>query len=762
MIQERALPKGSALFEREIEKLRKLMWFTVGFAAACAVGAYLLFDNILLLIAGIALLFGIVGCFLKNLGVRITATILLGIAAGGLWVWGHHAIYLNTAKYHDGKTVETTVEIIDYSYPTEFGIAADGKIKLEGKSYRIRLYTTGAGPLSPGDTVTGSLELRYTGAGGKQNATYHQGSGIPLLGYADKASVVQKATTVPRKYFAAELRQTILNQIENVFPQDTTGFARALLLGETDQLSYRLDVAFQRSGIRHVVAVSGLHIAILFSLVYLLTMRRRLLTVLLGIPVLVLFAMIAGFTPSVVRACVMQGLIVLALLVDKEYDPPTALATAVLVMLVANPMTITSVSFQLSVGCMVGIFLFSGKIHKFLYRGKVKKWGKGKGIPARCVRWTVNSVCISVSATVLTVPLSAFYFGSISIVSVVTNILTLWIISFIFYGIMIACALGFLWPVVGKAVAWFVSWFMRYVIVVADWMSAIPFAAVYTCSVYILAWLIFVYVLIAVFLFCKKKRPKEFLCCIAVSLAFCIGCSYVEPLMGDYRMTVLDVGHGQCILLQSKGKTYMVDCGGTNADRTADAAVHALYAQGVTTLDGFFMTHYDRDHVSGVENLLSQIHVKKLYLPDIATATAYREVFSKADAPITWVTNDTVIEENNVRITLCAGGKSLDENENSMCVLFQTEKCDILITGDRSTAGEAGLLSRMSLPQLEILVAGHHGSKNSTGTRLLEATMPKVVVISGDAPSGELLERIAMYGISVLRTDLQGTFTLRG
>ena len=741
--------------------MRKLLWFTVGFAAACAIGAYLLFGNILILIASVCLGLGIAGCFVENLHIRVVAAVLLGVAVGSLWVWGYHAFYLQTAKSFDGKTVETTVEISDYSYQTEFGIAADGKVKLEGKTYKIRLYTMGD-TLSPGDKVTGSVELRYTGSGGEQDATYHQGNGIPLLGYADKATILEKAAKIPAKYFAVELRQKILDCIENIFPKDTLGFARALLLGETDMLSYKLDVDFQRSGIRHVIAVSGLHIAILFSLVYMLTMHQRHLAVLLGIPVLVLFAMLAGFTPSVVRACVMQGLVVLALMVDKEYDPPTALAFAVLVMLVVNPMTITSVSFQLSVGCMAGIFLFSGKLHNFLYRGKAKKWGKGKRFFARCVRWIVNSLCISVSATVFTMPLSAYYFGSISILSVVTNILTLWIVSVIFYGIMVAVAVGFAWPVAGKAVAWAVSWCMRYVMIVAGWVSAVPFAAVYTQSVYILAWLIFVYVLIGVFLLSKRRSPKVFACCIAVSLVFSIALSYIEPLTDDYRMTVLDVGEGQCILLQSGGKRYMVDCGGTSETITADAAVHALYAQGVTALDGLIVTHYDKDHVNGAEALMGQIRVKQLYLPDTETESAYKTVLSGTDVPISWIKEDRVLQDKDLKITLFAGGKTNDENENSLCVLFQTEKCDILITGDRSIGGEAGLLYRSELPQLEVLVAGHHGSKNSTGTKLLEATAPKTVVISGDAPAKDLLDRLAKYGISVLRTDLQGTITLRG
>ena len=746
-------------FEREIEKLRKLMWFAVGFTAACALGAYLLFDNFLLMIALLCLVAFVGCCFVKNKPAKIAAAILLGIFVGGFSMWGYRTFYLDTAKTAESVTAVRRVEITDYSRPTQQGISAEGKIRLDGKAYKIRVYTDTVDTLSPGDVFVGSMELRFTGAGGEKGASYHQGDGIFLLGYAEKESTVVRAERIPNKYFAAQLRQKILNCLDSMFPEDTLGFARALLLGETDRLSYKADVDFQRSGIRHVVAVSGLHISILFSLVYLVTVRQRHLTLLLGIPVLLLFAAIAGFTPSVVRACVMQGLIVLALLVDREYDPPTALSSAVLVILIANPLTVTSVSFQLSVGCIVGMFLFSGKIHKFLYRGKIRSLGKGKGLLSSCVRWIVNSVSISVSATIVTVPVSAFYFGTVSVLSVLTNILTLWVVSTIFYGVMIACALGFLWPAAGKALAWCVSWLMRYVMLVEDWISGIPFATVYTQSVYILAWLIFAYVLLAVFLICKKRKPLEFLCCIAVSLAICITCSCVEPYLDNYRVTVLDVGQGQCILLQSDGKTYMVDCGGSYGDSTSDAAIQQLCSQGVTKLDGLIVTEIAEEHTNAMENLMTQISVKRLYLPKGNDTIPLLD----SNVPISRVGEDMVLEGSGFQITLFAP----EDGESGMCVLFQAKKCDILITGDRDKAGEAALLRRTRLPKLEFLIAGDHGGKNATGTELLGATEPKTVVISSAknsyrTPAKELLDRLDLYGIPVLRTDRQGTLILRG
>lgn len=435
--------------------MRKLMWFSIGVAAACAAGAYLLSGMWLLILALICV--AAMSMLVAVKGNRVALTLLLGCAVGFSWFWIYDIAYLEVARNNDGKTVSLTVEITDYSYDTDYGVAADGRVELKGRTYKIRIYRNGFDPLSPGDFVQGDVRLRYTSDGAEGDATYHQGKGIFLLGYVEENATLLNEEPVPQRYFPSILRRSILSHLDTLFPEDTLAFARALLLGDSTKLTYETDTAFKVSGIRHVIAVSGLHVSILFSLVYTMSGKRRIMTAIFGLPILVLFAAVAGFTPSIVRACIMQGLMILALLVNKEYDPPTALAFAVLVMLTANPITITSVSFQLSVGCMVGIFLFAGKIHKYLLQEKRLGTGKGNSVKARFFRWVASSISVSLSAMAVTTSLSAYYFGMVSIVGVLTNLLTLWVISFVFYGIMAASIVGIIWLPLGKGIASFIS-----------------------------------------------------------------------------------------------------------------------------------------------------------------------------------------------------------------------------------------------------------------------------------------------------------------
>lgn len=754
---------AASIFQKGDRCMRKLMWFTIGFAAACFVGIYCGIGFWLALVASASAAFLF---FIKFNYRNIVIAILVGMTVGSLWLFGYENLYLKTAKQWDGETVSATVIVSDYSYATDYGVAADGQLVLGDKSFRVRLYLEETEPLSPGDKIHGKFRLRATTPDSLQGSTYHQGEGVFLLAYVSDASV-DYATETTVQFFSAVLKKKIISILDNTFPEDTLAFARALLLGDSSLLSYEDDTAFKLSGIRHVIAVSGLHVSILFSLVCIFSGRRRVLTALIGIPILFLFAAVAGFTPSVVRACIMQGLMILGLLFNKEYDPPTALSFAVLTMLCINPMTVTSVSFQLSVGCLVGIFLFYQRIRNYL----VRRAGvaKGMSVKARLLRGICSSVSVTLSATIATTPLSAWYFGTVSLVGILTNLLTLWIVSFIFYGIMLVCFLGTVWPSAAVIVAKLVSWPVRYVLFVAKLMSDWVFSAVYTCSIYIIIWLVLCYLLFGVFLLSKRKRTGFLLLCMLTGLSAAMFLSWLEPQLDDYRVTVLDVGQGQSALIQFEGRNYLVDCGGDTDKGTADAVAETLLSQGITKLDGLILSHYDKDHAGGAALLLSRIKTKALYLPDIADDGGLRDhLQAQFPEQIIWVRECLVLSDKESDFTLFPAPDSDKGNESCLSVLFQRENCDILFTGDLGFSGEQTLMDHVDLPELNLLVVGHHGSANATGLPLLHKTKPNAAVISVGKdnyhghPSADVLYRLRLFDCHIWRTDLDGTIIFRG
>lgn len=747
--------------------MRKLMWFTIGFAVACAICAYLLSDAWLLPAALLCLIPFVIILFVPTVRRTPATYIVLGCLIGLLWSWGYDSIHLAPLRNCHGRTEFLSIQATDYAIPTESGVMADGKVEINGKSHHIHFYINQDIQLKPGDRINGGFRLRYTG--GKEDATYHSSKGIFLLAYPKGEIRFELTDTVPARYFPVQLRQKILSLLETLLPSDTLAFAQALLVGETAGLSYETDNALKTSGIRHVVAVSGLHVSILFALVYLLCGKQRYLTAMIGLPVLLLFAAIAGFSPSIVRACLMQALMILALVINKEYDPPTALAFAVLVILTTNPWAITSVSLQLSAGCMIGIFLFSTPIHDYLLQPGRLGDGKGDSIRPKLARWIAGSVSVTLSAMIVTTPLCTAYFGCVSISGILTNLLTLWVISFVFYGLIAVCVLGAIWLPLGYFVAWGISWPIRFVLKVAMMISRVPVSAVYTCSIYIVIWLVLCYVLLMAFKKFRKKHPALLAGCMAVGLIVALFLSWVEPRMDAYRVTAVDVGQGQCLIFQNEDEYYMVDCGGDTDELAADRAAQLLLSQGVFRLDGVIVTHYDADHAGGVADLLLRIPADTLYLPIYNGENELRDQLAAQYADrIAWVEQTQLLQLEDGLITIIPSQNRQDTNESSLCVLFQKPNCDILVTGDRSIEGEQELMDTVDLPDLEILVAGHHGSATSTSWELLNVTRPEIVLISvGEDnsyghPTWEALERMHLFECLVYRTDLEGTLIFRG
>lgn len=745
--------------------MRKLMWFCVGFAAAVLTGIYCLSADTMLLAAAIGAvgLAAAIVAMRKYAKLRICTAILLGCVVGFTWTAVFDAAYLSVPHAADGQTLTMTLTATDYSEQTDYGVAVQGIGKLNGKIYRVRVYLPSQASVSPGDRLTGDFRLKTTLPSETDDSTYYAAKGIFLTARSSVLPSSEKADKLPWYGYPAYVRRTVKSVLSEVLPEDTVGFAVALLIGDKEYLDYETNTAFKISGISHVIAVSGLHVSILFGLIYFLVGRKNIPALLLGVPILFFFAAVAGFSPSIMRACIMYSLMLLATAINKEYDPPTALAFAVLVLLLADPWTAASVSFQLSVSCVAGIFLFAEPIRTWLM--DKKRLGRFKGRVRKAANAFSASVAISLGATVFVTPLCAYYFGTVSLAGPLTNLLTLWIVSAIFYGAMAVTVIGLIWTPLGKVVGWFVAWPIRYVLTVAKAIATVPLAAVYTDSVYIVLWLVFVYVLLGAFLLMKRKRVGLTALCALLALCVALTASWIEPRLDDCRVTVLDVGQGQCIVLQSEGKTFVVDCGGSSDTNAADTAANRLMSQGVFSVDGLILTHYDRDHAAGAAYLLTRIPAKTLYLPNCADIDGTSHALA-VHKDRRYVTETTVLSFGNTQITLIPSQSDLSDNESGQCILFQTKKCAILITGDRTMAGEQELMRMIDLPKLDMLIVGHHGSKYSTDPQLLAQTRPEIAVISvGENtyghPTQEVLERLAQAGCTVFRTDINGSIVFR-
>ncbi len=738
--------------------MRRLMWFSLGFAISCGLGAWSIPFSVWIPVLLWVLLFVLSR---KWEQLKPGMMLVLGCLAGSLWFGLYSQAYLAPAVQADGLVLDAEIQITDYSQESTYGCAATGVVSLEGRTYQVWTYVNDMDMLEPGDTLSGQFRFRVTTPGGEEEMTYHSGKGIFLVASQRGEAAVGRAEQEHWRCAAARLRQSIREILAAYFPEYALGFVQALLIGDTGRLDYQTDVAFQITGIRHVIAVSGLHVSILFTLLGMVTFKRRYLMALIGFPALAVFAAAAGFTPSVTRACIMSGLMLLSLLLEKEYDGPTALSFAALTMLVLNPLAITSVSFQMSAASVAGIFLFYEPIRAWM----LKKLPRRKDFIGRAVGSLSATVSMTLSATALTIPLTAYYFGTVSLIAMLTNLLVLWVITPVFFGILAVCGLQFFWKGGAAVLAKLVSIPVRCILWLSRLLAKFPLAAVYTSSMFIVIWLVASYILIALFLLRKKRSVTVLVSQIVTGLCIAVLLSWQIP-KEETKITMLDVGQGQSILLQSEGCTWLVDCGGNSDKVAADAAAKQLLGQGIDTLDGVIMTHYDRDHMGGLPYLLQRIDSNVLILPDTMDQEK-KESLPEGNYE-TILTKDTVtIEYGTSRLTVFGPVYSGYSNENSLCILFETENCAILIPGDRSKFGEAMLLREFTLPDVDILVAGHHGSASSTSEELLDAVKPETVLISVEEdnryghPAQELLDRLQARHIEIIRTDEAGTIVIR-
>lgn len=744
--------------------MRKLVWFTMGFGAACLVGTWFAPGLYALLLAAAALVF--CGAFFlfspKHVIFRIGSCMALGVAVGLVWFCLYDGILLQPARLADGTKREISLLVTDYPEKTDYGISVDGTAEIGGRHYRCRLYLVKPKQTpKPGQRVQVQAKLRLTTDGGIYAPTYHRSNGMFLLAYGQGEGRITpgKANLLT---LSGELRHGITELLERTFPQDAVGFIKALLLGDKSGLSYSQRNELSLGGVSHVAAVSGLHLSAVFALLYLLTFRRRLPTVLLGIPGIVFFAAVTGFSPSVCRAGIMIGTALAARLLRRDYDLPAALAFAALTLMVLNPTVCAGVGFQMSVGAVAGIFLFGGKLARFL-KGRIPQGKIYSGI----LNFLASTVAVSIGASVFTAPISAMAFGGLSLLAPVGNVLVLWAVTLIFYGAIFACVCAGIWMPLGMGMGKVVGLLVQYVLTVCKCLGKIPFGTVYPeFNLYIKLWVVFALVLLTAFALNQYRKPGIFLFSLCLGLFAAMIFPVLEPLTEPFRVTVLDVGQGQCIILQGRGRTFLVDCGGDGKDQPGEMAARYLLTQGVGRVDGVILTHYDDDHICGTEQFLSRIHTEALYLPFHPEDESCQRLSAAARETV-FVTEDLLISWDDTELRIFAPLTDGASNESGLSVLFTAGKYDTLITGDMNASTEELLLASHSLPSGELLLAGHHGSKYSTGEALLTAFEPDVLAISvGENsyghPAEVVLERAADMQIPVVRTDREGTIIFRG
>ena len=761
--------------------MHKLATFAAAYSAAAFFAVLILPEGALLPLGGLCALAACVLAVLKRLlpqTVRRRALLCAaGMSLGLVWTSCYGHIFLDPAQELDDRTVMLTGTVTDWPQEEDYGAKVTVRAHLEGGVDVTALLYIDKDylHLRPGDRITTIAHCSIaTHSVRGEEISYYTAKGVFLTARAYGDMQVDRPEHTPVSALAPMLSRALNDSAQRVFPSDTPGLFRALITGDKSGLNESFQTELQRTGLSHVVVVSGMHLAYLASMIAFVLGPGRKRTAFATVLFVLLVAAMAGFTPSVVRASVMLIMLQLAPLLGRQGDSPTSLALALLVLLIQNPYCAASTSLQLSFGAVCGILLFATplRLRMMRYAGFDAAENRMKRMWNSMARFGTGIIATSLGAMVFTVPVLVFTFGKVSLISPIANLLCLWAVSFAYLSGMAVACLGILWPAAGQMLGVLAAPFVRYLNGVIGGLAQITFASVPVTGFYYTAWLVFLYSMIVLaILLPGKKRWSLPILSGGIVLLLAVWLTGREFRAGELTVHVLDVGQGQSVLLHCQGEYALVDCGGDSYTNAGDIAADQLEATGRSRLDCLIVSHYHDDHANGVPQLLRRVDVERIYLPDVADDTGLRREIElcarEHGTQIVYVTRQQMVAFGRTgRMTVYPPFGKEDVNELGLTVLCSSGDYDVLMTGDMGAEMETLLVQRGSLPDVELMVAGHHGSKYSNSEYLLEQIRPDAVVFSVGInnsyghPAPDVLERCRSVGAKLYRTDLMGAVTI--
>lgn len=590
-------------------------------------------------------------------------------------------------------------------------------------------------------------------------------------------------TWLRRQLYALRARGAVV--IEHALAEPYAALAKGMLLGLDAGIPDELYADFNATGTSHVLVISGSNMALIAGILAAVSSRvvgrkRAVIPALLGIT---LYALLIGAEAPVLRAALMAGLVVVATGLGRRSAAIIGLAVAAWAMALINPLTLWDVGFQLSVAATAGLILFVPGLTAWL----TKLWpaAGGRGLLAGIIQ---DGLVISLAATILVMPLVAYHFGRVSVVSLPANLLIAPVQPLILTwgsGGVAAGVLG-ISPIaqVMLWVAWLGLWWTTQVV---EWMAVLPWASVEVDG-YGLPALVITYALLFALYAARRaakgtrsttplgNRAAHWL----VSPALLGGLAVTALLLwsagltlpdGQLHIYFLDVGQGDGILIQTpSGRQVLVD-GGSSPQQlfTQLGAVMPFWDR---ALDVMLLTHSDLDHMGAQVELPRRLAVAQAVttaqVMQQEEAQGWRAGLEGAGTPLAQQEAGGWLDLGD-GIALWVlwpppGATGLEDNDSSLVTKLVYGNFSLLLTGDASALVEEAELTALVPLAATVLKVAHHGSKTGTTPAFVEAVQPGLAVIQLGAdnryghPNAEVFA--ALSGRQVLRTDERGRIHL--
>jgi len=565
------------------------------------------------------------------------------------------------------------------------------------------------------------------------------------------------------------LRGRAERQIRRLFPRNAA-LADALVLGRRETLDRELADRFAASGLVHLLAISGTHVALVAAVLVLLgrvVRLRQRATIWLTIVLIALYLAMIGAPPSAVRSGIMTALALLTVVLQRPSAPLGMVAAAALLIVAADPMAALDAGFQLSYAGVLGIMLLRrpmlARIPERLRRGKLKP--------------LAESLVVSVAAFVATAPVAAHHFGQVAPISIVANLPAIPVSSLALVGIGVACAIEPLSPALARLVADGASLALDAMRTIVDVAAAVPGGHMSVARPRWWLWAAAALACLAVLELAAgmRRRVRWALAPMGAAAAFFLLPLAAAPARG-LEIAFIDVGQGDAVAIETPaGRWVLVDAGPADEDFDAGRrrVLPWLRAHGARRIEALVLTHPHVDHVGGAPAVLREMPVGRLIDPGLAFGTpVYASVLHVAQSrhvPWNAARQGRVLRIDGVELEFLWPTADVldapeDANDISAVVQLRYGSFSALLTGDAPQFVEHALVSRYGERlRADVAKAGHHGSRTASSQEWLETVHPALVVISCGRrnqyghPAPETVERLRADHIGVARTDEDGT-----
>ena len=565
-----------------------------------------------------------------------------------------------------------------------------------------------------------------------------------------------------------------------------------MVLGDKRGLDEEIKELYQENSISHLLSISGLHISLLGGAVFLFLRRLKVsfrFPLITSSIILIIYGAFTGFSVSTSRAIVMMSVLFISFVIGKSYDLPSGLALAALILIVMNHRVIYQSGFLLSFFAVIGIFYIMPEL---LYIFKVDIYHK-RGI-IKGLHLLLASIISSISILLATLPIVLNNFYEVSLTGILLNIIVIPLMSLV----VITGLLGGFVALVSEILGSFILGITHYILNLYTLFCRLGDRLTFLRLIIGKPdkWQIVLYylILVIVFYFLALKRRENKLRSLKNNLPEGYNTSkriVVTGLMTftsfliiaykprEFSINMLDIGQGDCFVVNDgNNDIYISDCGSTTVQNVGKTRLLPfLKSKGWGKVDTIFISHMDKDHVNGVNDLLKcaeitigRIIISASYKSDklnCAELEELKELAKMRDIKLFYMKkgDEIVGKDISFRCIYPTGEEDIkDQNEASIVMRMDYKGLSMLFTGDIAGSTEEKIIegSEKDILDCDILKVCHHGSKNSSTDDFLKKVDPKLYLISCGLmnryghPHRDALSRMTEEGGRILRTDHMG------